>query len=138
MGIAFLALLIFIAGMVTAVGLTCACLTTCLSHTAPCCLCWGASPPLVSNLGLSHLIQLSIPVLTPPCIVLVLLSLTLNWWNSASRIVIPTMLNSLLFGMIDGIKSSALASILPEWSLHLPLAEGTGPRLVAALSHTFP
>ncbi|MEG3028330.1 MAG: branched-chain amino acid transport system II carrier protein, partial [Aeromonas sp.] len=40
-----------------------------------------------------------------------------------SRVVIPTMLISLLFGVIDGIKGSALVGMLPEWSLHLPLAE---------------
>ncbi|MOA06706.1 Branched-chain amino acid transport system 2 carrier protein [compost metagenome] len=130
MGSAFLALLIFIACMVTAVGLTCACAEFFSQHLPfsyrTLVFVLGGFSTLVSNLGLSHLIQLSIPVLTaiyPPCIVLVLLSFTLRWWNNASRIVIPTMLISLLFGMIDGIKGSALAGMLPEWSLHLPLAE---------------
>lgn len=130
MGSAFLALLIFIACMVTAVGLTCACAEFFSRHLPfsyrTLVLVLGVFSTLVSNLGLSHLIQLSIPVLTaiyPPCIILVLLSFTLRWWNNASRIVIPVMLISLLFGIIDGIKSSALVSMLPEWSLHLPLAE---------------
>lgn len=130
MGSAFLALLIFIACMVTAVGLTCACAEFFSQHLPfsyrTLVFVLGGFSTLVSNLGLSHLIQLSIPVLTaiyPPCIVLVLLSFTLRWWNNATRIVIPTMLISLLFGVIDGIKGSALAGMLPEWSLHLPLAE---------------
>ncbi|MEH0875447.1 branched-chain amino acid transport system II carrier protein [Pectobacterium cacticida] len=130
MGSSFLALLIFIACLVTAVGLTCACAEFFaqylpLSYRT---LVWvlGAFSMVVSNLGLSHLIQLSIPVLTaiyPPCIILVLLSFTLRWWNSASRIVAPVMLVSLLFGMIDGIKSSTFKSLLPEWGLNLPLSE---------------
>lgn len=109
MGSAFLALLIFIACMVTAVGLTCACAEFFSRHlpfsyrTLVLVLVLGAFSTLVS--------------------ILVLLSFTLRWWNNASRIVIPTMLISLLFGIIDGIKSSTLTSMLPEWSLHLPLAE---------------
>ncbi|MGK2946645.1 MAG: branched-chain amino acid transport system II carrier protein [Candidatus Malihini olakiniferum] len=130
MGSSFLVLLIFIACIVTAVGLTCACaeffsqyflfsyrmLVFMLS-------CFSA---LIANLGLSQLIQLSIPVLTaiyPPCIILVLLSFTLRWWNQASRIVAPAMLISLLFGLIDGVKSSTFALLLPAWSLNVPLSE---------------
>lgn len=130
MGSGFLALLIFIACMVTAVGLTCACAEF-FSQYLPfsyrtLVFVLGGFSALVANLGLSHLIQLSIPVLTaiyPPCIILVLLSFTLRWWNQASRIVAPVMLISLLFGLIDGVKSSTFASLLPAWSLNLPLGE---------------
>ncbi|MCG8707152.1 branched-chain amino acid transport system II carrier protein [Brenneria sp. 4F2] len=129
-GSRFLALLIFIACMVTAVGLTCACAEF-FSQYLPfsyrtLVFVLGCFSMVVSNLGLSHLIQLSIPVLTtiyPPCIVLVLLSFTRLWWNNSSWIVAPVMLVSLLFGIIDGIKSSNFKSLLPEWSLHLPLGE---------------
>lgn len=130
MGSGFLALLIFIACLVTAVGLTCACAEFFaqylpLSYRTLVLLLGGFSM-LVSNLGLSHLIQLSVPVLTaiyPPCIVLVVLSFTLRWWNNGSRVVAPVMLVSLLFGLIDGLKASALAGLLPGWSLALPLSE---------------
>ncbi|MGL9736305.1 MAG: branched-chain amino acid transport system II carrier protein [Symbiopectobacterium sp.] len=130
MGSGFLALLIFIACMVTAVGLTCACAEFFsqylpFSYRILVCVLGGFSA-LVANLGLSHLIQLSIPVLTaiyPPCIILVFLSFTLCWWNQASSIVAPVMLISLLFGLIDGVKSSTFASLLPAWSLNLPLGE---------------
>ncbi|WP_291970334.1 branched-chain amino acid transport system II carrier protein [Candidatus Symbiopectobacterium sp.] len=130
MGSGFLALLIFIACMVTAVGLTCACAEF-FSQYSPfsyrtLVFVLGGFSALVANMGLSHLIQLSIPVLTaiyPPCIILVLLSFTLRWWNRASRIVAPVMLISLLFGLIDGVKSSTFASLLPAWSLSLPLGE---------------
>ena len=80
----------------------------------------------VSNLGLSHLIQVSIPVLTaiyPPCIVLVVLSFTRPWWNNSSRIIAPAMFISLIFGILDGIKASAFADILPAWTQRLPLSE---------------
>ncbi|EIC82794.1 branched-chain amino acid transport system II carrier protein [Serratia sp. M24T3] len=126
----FLAALIFIACMVTAVGLTCACAEF-FSQYLPLSyktlvFILGLFSMLVSNLGLSHLIQISIPILTaiyPPCIALVVLSFTLRWWNSTARIIAPVMLVSLIFGIIDGIKSSNFAASLPEWTAHLPLAE---------------
>ncbi|MFC3394753.1 branched-chain amino acid transport system II carrier protein [Brenneria rubrifaciens] len=130
MGSSFLALLIFVACMVTAVGLTCACAEF-FSQYLPfsyrtLVFMLGGFSMVVSNLGLSHLIQLSVPVLTaiyPPCIILVLLSFTLRWWRNSSLIVAPVMLVSLLFGIIDGIKSSSFKTLLPEWSLNLPLSE---------------
>ncbi|WP_145518578.1 branched-chain amino acid transport system II carrier protein [Yersinia mollaretii] len=130
LGSVFLAALIFIACMVTAVGLTCACAEFFaqylpLSYRALVFIL-GIFSMMVSNLGLSHLIQISIPVLTaiyPPCIVLVLMSFTLRWWNQASRIVAPVMLVSLLFGILDAVKASVFAHFLPEWTQHLPLAE---------------
>ena len=81
---------------------------------------------VVSNLGLSHLIQLSIPVLTaiyPPCIVLVLLSFTVRWWNKSARIVAPAMLISLLFGIVDAVKGSEFKDLLPGFCQNLPLAD---------------
>ena len=76
----------------------------------------GLFSMVVSNLGLSHLIQISIPVLTaiyPPCIVLVVLSFTLRWWHSAPRIIAPVMLVSLLFGILDAVKASSFQQLLP-------------------------
>ncbi|PVZ87374.1 branched-chain amino acid transport system II carrier protein [Serratia sp. S1B] len=129
MGSFFLAALIFIACMVTAVGLTCACAEFFAQYLPlsykTLVFILGLFSMLVSNLGLSHLIQLSIPVLTaiyPPCIVLVVLSFTLRWWNSASRIIAPVMLVSLLFGMLDAVKATPFADLMPEWTYHLPLA----------------
>ncbi len=130
MGSFFLAALIFVACIVTAVGLTCACAEFFaqylpLSYKA---LVFVLSlfSMVVSNLGLSHLIQISIPVLTaiyPPCIVLIVLSFTLNWWNKSSRLIAPTMLVSLIFGIIDGVKTTGLKDMLPAFSRHLPLAD---------------
>ncbi|EHC44835.1 L-asparagine permease, partial [Salmonella enterica subsp. enterica serovar Alachua str. R6-377] len=125
-----LAALIFIACLVTAVGLTCACAEFFaqyipLSYRTLVFILGGFSM-VVSNLGLSHLIQISIPVLTaiyPPCIALVVLSFTRSWWHNSTRIIAPAMFISLLFGILDGIKASAFGDMLPAWSQRLPLAE---------------
>ncbi|MTD27148.1 branched-chain amino acid transporter carrier protein BrnQ [Erwinia sorbitola] len=130
MGSFFLAALIFVACMVTAVGLTCACAEF-FEHYLPLSyrqlvFILGLFSMVVSNLGLSHLIQISIPVLTaiyPPCIVLVLLSFTLKWWNKSTRIIAPVMLISLLFGIVDAIKSTNFKAILPAFTQSLPLAD---------------
>ncbi|PSN09261.1 branched-chain amino acid transporter carrier protein BrnQ [Siccibacter turicensis] len=135
-----LAALIFIACMVTAVGLTCACAEFFaqylpLSYRALVFILGGFSM-LVSNLGLSHLIQISVPVLTaiyPPCIVLIVLSFTRPWWNSATRVIAPAMFVSLVFGVIDGIKTSALSDALPGWMQHLPLADQNLAWLIPSL-----
>ncbi|MGL4487550.1 MAG: branched-chain amino acid transport system II carrier protein [Yersinia sp. (in: enterobacteria)] len=130
LGSVFLAALIFIACMVTAVGLTCACAEFFAQYLPlsyrSLVFILGIFSMLVSNLGLSHLIQISIPVLTaiyPPCIVLVLMSFTLHWWHHAPRIVVPVMLVSLLLGILDAVKVSTFAHFLPGWTQHLPLAE---------------
>lgn len=130
MGSIFLASLIFVACMVTAVGLTCACaefFSQCLPLSyRTLVFMLGIFSMLVSNLGLSHLIQISIPVLTaiyPPCIVLVTLSFTLQWWNNTTRIFAPVMLVSLLFGILDAIKASVFSNMLPKWAEYLPLAD---------------
>ncbi|UQQ17511.1 branched-chain amino acid transporter carrier protein BrnQ [Salmonella sp. WGH-01] len=125
-----LAALIFIACLVTAVGLTCACAEFFaqyipLSYRTLVFILGGFSM-VVSNLGLSHLIQISIPVLTaiyPPCIALVVLSFTRSWWHNSTRIIAPAMFISLLFGILDGIKASAFGDMLPARSQRLPLAE---------------
>ncbi|OZI14633.1 branched-chain amino acid transport system II carrier protein [Sodalis-like symbiont of Philaenus spumarius] len=128
-GSGFLTVLITVACLVTAVGLTCACAEFFSAHTGigygKLVFLLGLFSMVVSNLGLSHLISISVPVLTaiyPPCIVLILLSFTLRWWNSSSRLVAPGMLVSLLFGCLDGIKVSAYPTLLPAWVERLPLS----------------
>ncbi|MNJ11582.1 Branched-chain amino acid transport system 2 carrier protein [compost metagenome] len=130
LGSGFLAVLIALACLVTAVGLTCACAeyfsqVLPLSYRALVVILCGFSL-LISNLGLTKLIMFSIPVLTaiyPPCIVVVGLSFCKDVWNSQVRILAPVMLVSLLFGMVDAIKGTALASYLPDAMAHLPLSE---------------
>jgi LIVCS family branched-chain amino acid:cation transporter len=128
LGSGFLAVLIALACLVTAVGLTCACAEYfCrilpLSYRSLVVILAGFSL-LVSNLGLTKLIQFSVPVLTaiyPPCIVLVALSFCAGLWKSQTRIVAPVMAVSLAFGMVDALKGAGFA--VPEWLAHLPLSE---------------
>ena len=130
LGSGFLAVLISLACLVTAVGLTCACAEYFsrilpLSYKALV-LLLALFSLLVSNLGLTKLIAFSIPVLTaiyPPCIVLVALSFCAGLWYSQSRILGPVMLVSLLFGLIDAIKGAGLSQWLPASLLDLPLSE---------------
>ncbi|VAX76242.1 Branched-chain amino acid transport system 2 carrier protein [Serratia symbiotica] len=126
----FLAALIFIACVVTAVGLTCACAEFFAKHLPfsykTLVFILGLFSMVLSNLGLSQLIQISTQVLTamyPSCITLVLLSFTVDWWNNATRIISMVMLISLFFGIIDAVQASSLKYLLPTWSYHLPLAE---------------
>ncbi|KTC35070.1 MULTISPECIES: branched-chain amino acid transport system II carrier protein [Pseudomonas] len=130
LGSGFLAVLISLACLVTAVGLTCACAEY-FSRVLPLSyktlvLLLALFSLLVSNLGLTKLIAFSIPVLTaiyPPCIVLVALSFCAGLWYSQSRILAPVMLVSLLFGLIDAIKGAGLSQWLPASLLDLPLSE---------------
>lgn len=140
LGSGFLAVLISLACLVTAVGLTCACAEYFsnilpLSYKTLVILLAGFSL-LVSNLGLTKLILFSIPVLTaiyPPCIVLVALSFCKDFWHSQGRIVAPVMLVSLLFGLIEACKVAKLADWLPTRLAHLPLSEQGLAWLVPAL-----
>jgi LIVCS family branched-chain amino acid:cation transporter len=93
-GSLLLAVLIFLACLVTAVGLTCACAEFFAQYLPlsyrTLVFILGIFSMAVSNLGLSHLIQVSIPVLTaiyPPCIVLVVLSFTRPWWNNLRELL---------------------------------------------------
>ncbi|MDD0843670.1 branched-chain amino acid transport system II carrier protein [Pseudomonas sp. Gutcm_11s] len=130
LGSTFLAALISLACLVTAVGLTCACAEYFsrllpLSYRTLVVILAGFSL-LVSNLGLSTLIQVSVPVLTaiyPPCIVLVALSFCWNLWNSPGRVVAPVMLVALLFGLVDAVNAAGFGAHLPMLLKHLPLSE---------------
>ncbi|AIR90355.1 branched-chain amino acid transport system II carrier protein [Pseudomonas cremoricolorata] len=130
LGSGFLAVLITVACLVTAVGLTCACAEYFsqilpLSYRVLVVLLAGFSL-LVSNLGLTKLIMFSVPVLTaiyPPCIVMIALSFVNGVWNSPVRVMAPVMLVSLLFGIVDALKGSELAHLLPDAAANLPLSE---------------
>jgi len=130
LGSGFLAVLIALACLVTAVGLTCACAEYFsqilpLSYRTLVVILAGFSL-VVSNLGLTKLIMFSIPLLTaiyPPCIVLVALSFCKGIWNSPVRIMGPVMAVSLLFGIVDAIKGTPLAHFLPDVLAHLPLSD---------------
>jgi LIVCS family branched-chain amino acid:cation transporter len=130
LGSGFLAVLISLACLVTAVGLTCACAeyfakVLPLSYKTLV-IILAAFSLLVSNLGLTKLIMFSIPVLTaiyPPCIVLVALSFCKGFWHSQGRIVAPVMLVAFLFGLIDALKGAGFTEYMPQALVDLPLSE---------------
>ncbi|MXP51385.1 branched-chain amino acid transport system II carrier protein [Pantoea sp. SoEX] len=127
LGSLFLALLIFIACIVTAVGLTCAWAEFFskylqVSYKLLVCILSIVSM-LISNLGLKILIKFSIPILTviyPPCIMLVILSFTKHWWYKHKRIFIPTISISLIFGILDAIKYDDFKNKVISF-IHIPL-----------------
>ena len=141
LGSGFLAVLISLACLVTAVGLTCACAEY-FSRVLPLSyktlvVMLALFSLVVSNLGLTKLIAFSIPVLTaiyPPCIVLVALSFCKDFWYDQRRIVGPVMLMAFVVGVIDALKGTPWAHKIPAALSNLPLSEQGLAWLVPAFS----
>ncbi|WP_173911167.1 branched-chain amino acid transport system II carrier protein [Acinetobacter sp. Marseille-Q1618] len=130
LGSLFLTALIFLACMVTAIGLTCACaeyfsLLTKIPYKILVFILVLFSL-IISNLGLTKLIAVSVPVLSaiyPPAIVVIMLSFFWKYFNRPSLVIAPVTAVAFLFGIIEGIKVTAFADILPTAIQHLPLNE---------------
>lgn len=141
LGSGFLAVLISLACLVTAVGLTCACAEY-FSRILPLSyktlvVILALFSLVVSNLGLTKLIAFSIPVLTaiyPPCIVLVALSFCKDFWYEERRIVGPVMLVAFVIGVIDAIKGTPWAHKIPSALSDMPLSAQGLAWLVPAFS----
>ncbi|MCP1118002.1 branched-chain amino acid transport system II carrier protein [Robbsia andropogonis] len=130
-GVVLLTVLITVACLVTAVGLTCACAAYFsewlqIGYRT---MAIGLSlfALLVSNLGLDHLIAFSIPALTaiyPPCIILVVMSFTLHRTRTPSRVLWPVMFVTTVMGCLDGLHSANLTMpVLSHWARSLPFAQ---------------
>ena len=125
-GSLFLTGMIFLACMVTAIGLTCACAEyfselTKVPYKILVFILVGFSF-IISNLGLTKLIAVSVPVLSaiyPPAIVVILLSFFWKFFNRPAYVVAPVTAISFLFGILDGLKVAGFN--LPEIVQHLPL-----------------
>lgn len=79
----------------------------------------------VSNQGLTQLISVSVPVLVglyPLAIVLVALSLASRFWLSQSRVFVPVMAVTLIFGVADGLGAAGWSDYVPAIFAKLPLA----------------
>ncbi len=128
MGAYFLATMIFVACMVTAIGLTCACAEYFssiikISYKVFVFILVGFSL-VISNLGLTKLIAVSVPVLSaiyPPAIAVILLSFCAQWFKKPSAVIAPVTLVAFIFGVFDGIKVAGFE--LPNALAHLPLSE---------------
>ncbi|QYA56246.1 branched-chain amino acid transport system II carrier protein [Acinetobacter johnsonii] len=138
LGSIFLSAMIFIACMVTAIGLTCACAEYFSSITKIGYKVWvfiliGFSF-IISNLGLTKLIAFSVPVLGaiyPPAIVVIILSFGWKFFNHPRRVIAPVTAVSLVFGIVDGLKVANFE--LPYALTHLPLAEQNLAWLIPSL-----
>ena len=130
LGSLFLTGLIFLACMVTAIGLTCACAEyfnelTGLPYKLLVFILIGFSL-LISNLGLTKLIAFSVPVLSaiyPPAIVVIMLSFFWKHWNKPSLVVGSVTAIAFLFGIVEAIKAAGFTEQLPQFIDHLPLSE---------------
>lgn len=135
----FLAVLITVACLVTAIGLTTAC-GTYFSKLLR--IPYGVTVVIlaaigfaISNLGLTKLITISVFALTaiyPPCIVLVLLSFVQQYFRKPEIVFSSVMLTSLIFGLLDALKSLQLPAL--SWYAKLPLSEAGLVWLLPALA----
>ena len=91
---------------------------------------------LVANQGLTQLISVSVPVLVglyPLAIVLVALSLLDRFWVSPSRVFVPVMAVTLIFGVVDGLAAAGFTDWVPVLFTQLPLADQSMGWLVPVL-----
>ncbi len=137
--------------LLLAVVITLACLTTAVGLTTACGEFFSALLPvsyrtvvvvfalfslLVANQGLTQLISVSVPVLVglyPLAIVLVALSLLDRFWVSLSRVFVPVMAVTLIFGIVDGLAAAGFTDWVPVLFTQLPLADQNMGWLVPVL-----
>lgn len=129
-GTIFLACLMTIACLVTAIGLSIACAEYFSQLIGGTYKKWligvGLVSLSISNVGLNILITISLPMLTaiyPPCIVLVLLSFMHQYWLKERRVVWSVMGVAFLFGIIDALKNTGLKLFEFAWMHVLPMQD---------------
>lgn len=129
-GTFILGFLIIIACLVTSVGLTCACAEYFSSllrlPEKKVTIVLVVFSALVSNLGLSHLITISMPLLFglgPICVVLVMLSLGSHLWHSRRLVLVPSMFVALVFGIVQfaRVANIAFLPVQDSFLARLPL-----------------
>ncbi|MFJ5428071.1 branched-chain amino acid transport system II carrier protein [Pectobacterium actinidiae] len=128
-GALFLALLITLACLVTAIGLTCACSEYFCSITRISYRNWvflvSVFSFCVSNIGLTSLIHLSIPILTviyPPCIVMIIFSFLDRILPRSRKMLYPAAVTSLIFGLFDACKNAGLNTVFDKMLNAMPLS----------------
>ena len=127
-GDVFLGALITLACLVTAIGLTCACAAwfssvTRISYRA---YAWffAVFSMLVSNMGLTQLIAISVPALTavyPVFIVLVLTYFIRARFHSPAHVIAPAAMVSFLFGIADALSTAGISAWPFVMVRYLPL-----------------
>lgn len=125
----FLGVLMTLACLVTAIGLTSACGSWFSDHTRfsyrTCIWFFAIVSMLISNIGLTQLINLSVPVLTaiyPVFVVLILTFFFREKLHSTTLVIIPAAFVTFLFGLAEALNSSGgprwLASLTASMPLH--------------------
>jgi len=127
-GTLFLGVLITLACLVTAIGLTCACAAYFCTLTPfgyrPLVLFFAALSFAISCAGLDTLIRISVPVLVavyPPLIMLIVMSFVRHRMSHPVRIIAPATAVALLCGIFDGLGAAGLARFVPDFYSSLPL-----------------
>ncbi|ESK39967.1 branched-chain amino acid transport system II carrier protein [Acinetobacter nectaris CIP 110549] len=126
----FLSLLIFLACIVTAIGLTCSCAEYFHKMTKIpykiLVLVFVLFSLAFANFGLTKLISISVPILTaiyPPAIVVILAGLFVQKLNRPKHVVLPVAALAFIIGIFEGLRSSELKGLVPDLINALPLAE---------------
>lgn len=121
LGNIFLAILIIVACMVTAIGLICAC-SSYFTQVYPSikyrtfALIFSVVSCAIANFGLTTLINISVPALIsvyPLFIVLVMTSFVRDFFVDQRFVIAPVSLLALLFGINDGIEAAGF-NLLPQ------------------------
>ncbi|WEV49956.1 branched-chain amino acid transport system II carrier protein [Acinetobacter sp. ESL0695] len=125
----FLSLLIFLACIVTAIGLTCSCAEYFHKMTKIpykiLVVVFVLFSLVFANFGLTKLISISVPILTaiyPPAIVVILSGLFIQKLNKPKQVVLPVAALAFFIGIFEGLRSSELKSFVPDIINQLPLA----------------
>lgn len=125
-----LAFLITSACLVTAIGLTTACAEAFSQFLPigyrPLALILASLAFAISNVGLTQLIAISVPVLTaihPLCIAIILLSLINHRLRNPARVMAPVATSALCFGILDALTVAGVKlPLLQHLASGLPLA----------------
>ncbi|EOC0263877.1 branched-chain amino acid transport system II carrier protein [Cronobacter dublinensis] len=127
-GTLFLGVLITLACLVTAIGLTCSCATY-FSTVTPfgyrtLVLFFAALSFTISCAGLNTLIRISVPVLIavyPPLIMLIVMSFVHHRLSQPVRIIAPATGMAFFCGLFDGLEAAGLERCVPAVYTALPL-----------------
>lgn len=127
-GTLFLGVLITLACLVTAIGLTCSCAAYFSTVTPfgyrPLVLFFAALSFAISCAGLDMLIRVSIPVLIavyPPFIILIVMSFVRHQLRQPVRVIAPATAVAFFCGLFDGLDAAGLKGFVPAVYNALPL-----------------
>lgn len=127
-GTLFLGVLITLACLVTAIGLTCSCAgyfsTIMPFGYRPLVLFFATLSFVISCAGLDTLIQISVPVLIaiyPPFIMLIMMSFVRHSLSQPVWVIAPATAVAFLCGVFDGLGAAGMQRFVPSMYTALPL-----------------